>query len=348
MKGTPPTILDVAKLAKVAVGTVSNVLNGKVPVSDSRRRRVQKAIEKLGYTQNILATGLRRRRTPMVGVCVPHTSVAYFSALVDAFEEVGADRGYKIIQVFTQLDPAQELDRVQALLHYHVAGLILVPSIQPDRTLKALAKAGTPVVIIDRPTGTSIFDEVTFDNRGAMFDVARRLIALGHRRIVLIVQQPKLSTTRLRIRGLKEAVAEAGASAAALIVQCGPDEITLTSRLAELLRQDNPPTAFVAANNTIAAWLMRALRSLQVDFPKDVSVMAFGEPEWADLVTPRLSVVRQPTGEIARTAWELLIRRMNDEKTPIRQVELKAEIIMRDSVASNLPRATTDAKVTRR
>jgi LacI family transcriptional regulator len=283
----------------------------------------------------------------MVGVCVPHTSVAYFSALVDAFEEVAADRGFKIIQVLTQLDPAQELERVQALLHYHVAGLILVPSIQPGPTLKALARSGTPVVIIDRPTGTNLFDEVTFDNRGAMFDVARRLIALGHRRIVLIVQQPKLSTTRLRIRGLKEAAKEAGGSVTAQFVECGPDEITLTSRLAALLREDNPPTAFVAANNTIAAWLMRALRSLAVDFPADVSVMAFGEPEWADLVTPRLSVVRQPTGEIARSAWELLIRRMNDEKTPIRRIELKAEIIMRDSVASHLPRAAKAAKVTR-
>ena len=92
---------------------------------------------------------------------------------------------------------------------------------------------------------------------------------------------------------------------------------------------------------------MRALRSLKVAFPEDVSVMAFGEPEWADLVTPRLSVVRQPTGEIARTAWELLIRRMTDEKLPVRHVELKAEIIMRDSVASNLPRGS-GPRITRR
>ena len=203
MNRSRPTILDVARLAKVAVGTASNVLNGKIPVSDARRRRVQNAIEVLEYQQNPLATGLRRRRTPMVAVCLPHTSVAYFAALVDAFEEVAADRGFKIVQVMTQLDPAQEFERVEAVLRYQVSGVILVPSIRPNRTLKVLAKSGTPVVIVDRPTGTSLFDEVTFDNRNAMYEVTRRLMALGHRRICLIIRQPKLYTPWL-IKAVEE------------------------------------------------------------------------------------------------------------------------------------------------
>lgn len=340
MKRSPPTIIDVARLARVSVGTVSHVLNGKVPVSSARRERVEKAIEKLGYSQNPFAAGLRGRRAPMVGLCVPHTSVAYFAALVDAFEEVASDRGFKIIQVLTQLDPAQELERVEALLHYNVAGVILLPSIRPDRTLQVLAKSGTPVVIVDRPTGTNLFDEVTFDNRGAMFEVTRRLIAMGHKRIALIITQPNLATTRLRIHGLRAAVREAKGAATAGIVQSGGDQISLTGQLAKIFERKNPPTAFVAANNTIAAWLMRSLRTLGLEVPGDVSVMGFGEPEWADLVTPQLAVVRQPTGEIARSAWEMLIRRMAGDQTPIRHLELKAEIVMRDSVASITPRAT--------
>jgi LacI family transcriptional regulator len=111
MNRTKPTIVDVARRAKVSVGTVSHVLNGKVPVSDQRRSRVQKAIEHLGYSQNPLAAGLGGRRPPIVGLCVPHTSVAYFAALVDAFEKVAADRGFKIIQVMTQLEPDHEFER---------------------------------------------------------------------------------------------------------------------------------------------------------------------------------------------------------------------------------------------
>lgn len=339
MAHTKPTIVDVARVAKVSVGTVSHVLNGKVPVSSRRRLRVEKAIEKLGYSQNLFAAGLRGRRAPMVGLCVPHTSVAYFAALVDAFEEVAADRGFKIIQVMTQLDPAQELERVRALLQYNVAGVILLPSIRPERTIRVLAKSRTPVVVVDRPTGMGLFDEVTFDNRGAMFEVTRRLIAMGHKRIALIITQPTLSTTRLRIKGLRAAVKEAKGAAVAEIVESGGDQVSLTGQLAKTFARAHPPTAFVAANNTIAAWLMRALRTLGISVPADVSVMGFGEPEWADLVTPQLAVVRQPTGEIARSAWEMLIRRMAGDTAPIRHLELKAEIVMRDSVASIPPRA---------
>src|SRR6478672_4776321 len=80
-----PTITNVAALAGVSVGTVSNVLNGTIPVSESRRERVMQVIQELGYSQNVLAQGLRKKRSPIVGVCVPHTSIAYFSALMEAF-----------------------------------------------------------------------------------------------------------------------------------------------------------------------------------------------------------------------------------------------------------------------
>src|SRR5690554_2680619 len=86
LKKKTPTIMDVARRAKVSVGTVSNVLNGGIRVSDVKRERVEKAIAELGYSRNLLAHGLRRRLSPLVGLCVPFTSINYFSALVDAFE----------------------------------------------------------------------------------------------------------------------------------------------------------------------------------------------------------------------------------------------------------------------
>jgi LacI family transcriptional regulator len=251
---------------------------------------------------------------------------------------VASDRGFRIIQVLTRQDPVQEMDRVQALLRYNVGGLILIPSMQPERTLKLLAESGTPSVIVDRPTKTGLLDEVTFDNRGAMFEAARRLIALGHRKIALIVRQPKLATTMLRIEGLRAAAAEAPGQVSTQIIVCDRDEVVLTGLLAAEFQKSDPPTAFVAASSVIAGWLLRALRSLGVRYPTDVSVLAFDEPEWADLVTPQLSVVRQPTLEIARSAWKLLIRRMGEESAPVRKIELKADIVLRESVGPLLPR----------
>jgi LacI family transcriptional regulator len=248
------------------------------------------------------------------------------------FEEIASDRGFEIMQVLSRHDSKKEVERVEALLKYKIGGLILLPSLEPDKTLKVVAQSGTPMVIVDRPTANTRFDQVTFDNRGAMFEATRHLIALGHRRILFIVRQRGLLVTKHRVEGLFDAVKKSGGRATAEVFESGFDEVSLTARLSEDFRKAQPPTAIIVSNSLFAAWAIRAFRSLKIDYPKDVSLLCFDEPDWADLVTPRLSVVRQPTEAIARRAWEFLIRRMGNETQGPQREELKAEVIFRESI----------------
>src|SRR5260221_8296735 len=126
-----PTITDVARYAEVSVGTVSHVLNGTINVSQALRERVDQAVRKLGYEQNMLAHAQRRQRTPVVGLSVPHVGSAYLAALIDSFEDIAAGRGYQVMQVLTRRDPQVELRRVRELLRHRVAGLLLVPTLDP-------------------------------------------------------------------------------------------------------------------------------------------------------------------------------------------------------------------------
>lgn len=331
MQRKASTITDVAKLARVSVGTVSNVLNGSRKVSDLRRQRVLAAIEELGFKQNMLAQGLRRRSSTVVGLCVPLTSTSYFSALVDAFEEVASSRGFAIMQVLTHQDPAREKQRIEELLRYRIGGLLLVPSMEPTASYEMIEASGVPLVVVDRPAGDYAFDQVTFANRKAMQDVARHLIALGHRRILFCVQQRRLSVTLQRIEGLKYVIRRCGEAVDHRVLDCAPDEAGFLQQMRAELKGPLPPTAVIISNSTLAAWMVRALHALKVRCPDDVSVLAFGEPEWADLVTPRLSVVRQPIDAIARTAWELLIKRMNGARSRPERIELEGEVILRES-----------------
>ena len=113
VKRPKPTIFDVAQRADVSVGTVSHVLNDSCKVSEGRRLRVHQAIKELGYLPNSLAQGLRRQRSRLVGLCLPHTSSAYLAALIDVFEEIAANRGYEIMQVLSRNDPLTEIHRVR-------------------------------------------------------------------------------------------------------------------------------------------------------------------------------------------------------------------------------------------
>ena len=80
------TIRDVARLAGVSVGTVSNVLNPKIPVSDARRAAVVAAMDSLGFLPNRVAQSLRRRQSKVVGLIAHDSSSAYFATLLDSFE----------------------------------------------------------------------------------------------------------------------------------------------------------------------------------------------------------------------------------------------------------------------
>jgi LacI family transcriptional regulator len=316
----------------VSVGTVSNVLNGTREVTEARRRRVLQAVNDLGFHQNMLAQALRRNSSSVIGLCVPRSTTSYFAALVDAFEKVAADRNFAIMQVLTHEDPATEHQRIQNLLRYRVDGIILVPSINPDATYELLEKSNTPLVLIDRPADDRGFDQVTFANRQAMYETGRQLIALGHRRILFCVQQANLSVSRQRRDGLNQAISEAPHPVAAEILTSIKEEAAFQEQIRLALAVPNPPTAIIVSNSTLAEWIVRGLERLDVRFPGDVSLLAFGEPHWADLITPKLSVVRQPIQEIAVNAWELLLRRMNGEETDPHRMEIEGAVIMRGSV----------------
>jgi LacI family transcriptional regulator len=323
-----PTITDVARLADVSVGTVSHVLNGTINVSAALRERVERAMAMLDYEQNMLAHAQRRQRAPVVGLSVPHVASAYLAALIDSFEDIAAVRGYQMMQVLTRRDPEIELRRVRELLRHRIAGLLLVPTLDPRKTLDLVHSSGTPAVLVDRPCEDQRFDQVTFDNRAVMTDAVGRLIRLGHRHILFVVESQMLSISRHRIEALRD---RAG-GAAATVMEVGDGGEDYARRLSTILQGSAAPTAVIVSNSVVAARTLHVLRALGDDYPTRISLLAFEEPEWADLLSPPLSVIRQPVREIVHAAWDLLLRRMAGDVGPAQHVQLKAEIVLRESV----------------
>jgi LacI family transcriptional regulator len=336
MRPTParkPTIFDVARRAGVSVGTVSHVLNDRANVSDGRQKRVLEAIAELGYVPNGLAQGLRRRESRVVGLCAPLTSSAYFAALLEAFEDLAAQEGYELMQVLSRGEPELELRRVQALLARKVDGLLLIPSVDPRSVFDAIAASEVPAVVVDRVSNDPRFDYVTIDDRAAMREATRHLVSVGHRRLLYLVRDPRLVTTRRRIQGFREAAARAKLPIDAVVCQRAPDERGFARQVEAALRRRNAPTAIIASNSDIALSLLRVLKQLSVRYPDDLSVLAFDEPVWADVLTPSLACVRHPTALIARRAWQLLLRRMRGDRDAPQRVALAAELVAGESIA---------------
>ncbi|MCM0019570.1 MAG: LacI family transcriptional regulator [Tagaea sp.] len=330
-----PTIRDVARRAGVSVGTVSNVLNRRIPVTPKRRLAVEKAIAELGFRPNRIAQSLRGRAWRVVGLVAGDAHSAYFAALLDRFETMGASLGYEVMQVLDRGDPAIELRRTRALLDRQVDGLILVPTARPQAVFDVIAESGVPAVMVDREFGDPRFDYVTMDNSGAMAALVRELAARGGRRFLFVVRWPDLVTTRARIAAFERTARETGI--AATVLARDPDDAVFVRQVAQACAGAARPDTIVASNSTIALPLLAILARLGLAIPKDVSFVAFDEPIWAPVVAPPLSVVRHPVDAIARSAWEILIDRIERGTPAGRRIVHAAEIVLRGSVRGEVP-----------
>jgi LacI family transcriptional regulator len=133
---------------------------------------------------------------------------------------------------------------------------------------------------------------------------------------------------------MKETVKKRGVSVEVVVLKTGATEAEFFERLAPHLIGETGPLALICSNSLVAAWALQAARSLGRQSPADYSLVALEDPEWAEIVTPRLSAVHQPTEAVARKAMDALIARMNRTAGKPQRVFIAAEVRFRDSVRS--------------
>jgi LacI family transcriptional regulator len=324
------TIADVAARAGVSIGTVSHFLSGR-QVSSRLKERVTEAIAELGYVPNFHAQGLRLSESKVVGLCLPTSATTYLASLSAGFEQVAKASGYGVLNVFSWQSPENEFQRVREMVRFRVDGLILFPSSSPGKTLDFIIEHKLPAVLIDHSKDER-FDQVVLENEEASRSICEHLFRLGHRRILMVCRSLKFAVAQQRMLGLKMAKAQLGGEMDIRCLQFRDNEGALLAKLGPTLRAPSAPTAIVTSNSHQSAVICGALQDLGIDCPGQVSVIGFDDPDWSTLVTPRLSVVRQPAGRIVDLAWRQILRRLEGfDGPPVRQT-LDTEIVYRSSI----------------
>ncbi len=323
---------DVARLAGVSVTTVSHVINGTRPASERTTRAVRAAIERTGYSQNVLARALARQRTQSLGLAISGLSNPYFTDVIASVEAAATAAGHTLLLAETRDDPDQELRVVRALVERRVDGLLLAPSPGAARlALPYLASQDVPAVLVDRFAGEGL-DQVSSENEAPTQALVAHLAGRGHTRIGMVVGIPGLSTTVERVRGYRAGLRAAGLEDdGALIADGGSHADRAQAATAALLDLDDPPTALVSGNNHMTIGVLRALKARGLGVPDDIALVAFDDFEWADLFAPRLTVIAQPTARLGERAVELLLSRLADPSLPPRTERLEATFVHRDS-----------------
>jgi LacI family transcriptional regulator len=337
------TIREIAELAGVSIATVSRVVNGRADVSDETREAVGRVIREHGYTANRSARGLSSGRTGLVGFLVPLVFPAYFSAILAGAAEALYEQDMRLVLGPTRHEHEREVSLLDRLMHGMTDGaLIVLPEESSEELERALAD-GYRFVVVDPllPLDERI-PAVSAAHMSGADQAMRHLLQLGHRRIGAITGPPRWLATEDRRRGYHAALAAAG------ILPAPELEVETTFEIAPgceaagaLLDLRDPPTAIFAFNDNIAIGVLQAARERGLSVPEDVSVVGFDDVEYASIVTPALTTVRQPLAEMGRTAVSLLVRLLERQRFETLHFELATRLVVRDSTAP--PRAAVAA-----
>jgi LacI family transcriptional regulator len=319
---------DVAARAGVGLKTVSRVVNGEPGVTPETERRVQEAIEALGFRRNDSARVLRKGRTASIGLVLEDLADPFYGPLSRAVEEVARAHGALLINGSSAEDPEREQELVLALCARRVDGLLVIPAGGDHRYLEPELKAGVATVFVDRPAGMIEADTVLSDNFGGARDGVAHLIAHGHRRIGFIGDMPRIHTAAERLRGYRAALEDAGIRAEASWTSLGATNPQRVRRAAEeMLSGPAPVTAVFAGNNRVTVTVIRVL----AEHTRPVALVGFDDIELADLLRPGVTVVAQDAATLGRTAAERLFRQLDGSLTAPDRIELPTRLITRGS-----------------
>ncbi|MEU2158756.1 LacI family DNA-binding transcriptional regulator [Streptomyces sp. NPDC019396] len=327
--GTRPTMKDVAARAGVGLKTVSRVVNGEAGVTPDTERKVQEAIEALGFRRNDSARVLRKGRTSSVGLVLEDLADPFYGPLSRAVEEVARAHGALLINGSSAEDPDREQELVLALCARRVDGLIVIPAGDDHRYLEPEIKAGIATVFVDRPAGRIDADVVLSDSFGGSRAGVAHLIAHGHRRIGFVGDQPRIHTAQERLRGYHAAMEDAGLPVDERWVSLGSTEPErVTAAVEQVLSGPEPVTALFAGNNRVTVTAVRVLAGREAPVGP-VALVGFDDIELADLLG--ITVIAQDAAALGRTAAERLFRRLDGAAEEPARVKLTTRLLARGS-----------------
>lgn len=334
------TMKDIAKVTGLGLATISSYLNGG-NVREKNRIKIEKAIEELHFEVNEVARGLKTNRTKTIGIIIPELNNIFFAEIITETEDILRSHGYATMICDCRSDESREEEAAEFLFHRRVDGLIIMPTGSESVSLKRFIRAGRPVIMIDRKMEDDDCDCVLVDNEGAAADAVERLIRAGHKKIGMIAGPRDVYTAKERHRGYLKALKKAGIEPEEGLVSRGNYTIAGGAAAMKELREKNPDmTAVFISNYEMMVGAVMEINDSGIMVPEDLSIIGFDNTDFAKAVVPRLSIVTQPTKEIARQAADLLIRRLEQsgnaedgqEKAAVHTVKLKTGFVEGRSV----------------
>ncbi|QHN03208.1 LacI family transcriptional regulator [Granulicella sp. WH15] len=338
-----PTQKELAKLAGVSSGTVSNVISGSVPVGERSREKVLKAIRELNYQPNLIARSLRTNRTHTVGIIVPDITIPFFPKVIRGAESAARERGYFVVVAESEGSSEREAELIALLRSQRVDGILLIVAAGAKRP--PLSSSDLPVVYLDRlPDGFEV-DSVCVDDRAAAEMGIVHLLSMGHRRIAILTGPLTLKNEQERLRGYRQAFKKSGVPVQESLIWSSSFNLEEVMSVCQkgLLKPRNRPTALFTTNGLSGMGALRSIIASGLSTPRDIAFVTFDELTSEDIFRPAITSIVQPASEIGSRGMEILIDRINTGSVtgPRKKIRLPAMLAVRESSGVMLQKRKT-------
>lgn len=329
------SVKDVAALARVSVGTVSNVLNRPDKVAPSTVERVHAAIDQLGFVRNDAARQLRAGRSRSIGLVVLDVGNPFFTDVARGAERRAAESDLSILLGNSDDDASRESRYLDLFEEQRVHGVLITPIDDVSARLRRLQARGIPTVLVDRPSEVGQVSSVAVDDVGGGYLAVRHLLDIGRRRVAFVGGPATTRQVADRLSGARRAIAEE-ADASLEIVETTALTVLEGRAAGERLRDREPaerPDAVFAANDLLAMGVLQALVMMgAISVPGDVAIIGYDDIDFASAAVVPLSSIRQPSELIGRRAVELLLSAIGDSSAT-EQVVFQPELVIRQSTS---------------
>ena len=334
MRKIAATIKDVAKYTGLSIATVSKYINGG-NVLENNKVLIEKAIKELDFKVNEIARGLKTNKTMTIGVLIPDFRNIFFTTIVSNIENVLLKNGYSTIICDYKQDTGLEKEKFRFLVNKLVDGIIMVPLENSVRDIGTPPGRNMPVVLLDRPLAGADFDTVLVDNLNASYNAVEHLITKGHKRIGIICGPDGIFTAKERLKGYLRVHEDYSMKIDEALIKKGDYEADSGYRLMnELMDLKNPPSAVFVTNYEMTLGAVMALNDRDIKIPEELSMIGFDNLLAAKVIKPPLTVVMQPMEKIGETAANLILKRINGDRSNFPALlRLKTELQINKSVA---------------
>ncbi|MGA3244457.1 MAG: LacI family DNA-binding transcriptional regulator [Bacteroidota bacterium] len=334
----PPTIYDIAREAKVGIGTVSRVFNDHPSVSKETRERVLRVANRLSYRPHPYARGLARKRTNSIMAVIPFFTTFFFMEILQGVQSKLSGLDCDLI-----LCGVNHPDQVEESLRHHVLrnrvdGILFFSMRMPETFVEQFLNHRTPLVLVDAYHKS--FDSLAVDNQQGAYEATNHLIAFGHHRIGMLNANIESIPARERLRGFRKAMEEAALPIDAALVKNSSsprlDGFTRESGY-EIMQQfialgKKMPTAIFVSSDIQAAGALTALGEAGLKCPDDISIVGFDDIELATHLG--LTTMRQPMYEMGVLAADVLLARLEEPKREPVHTMFVPKLIVRKTAGS--------------